>query len=245
LQINANTHDATNSTRYYRWAYEEAWRYHSEINSGLIVKNGAITFRAPDEMYYYCYAGDKSSHIVLASSEKLSEDVISESPVTLVPPTSEKLQIKYSILLKQYALTKEAYQFWENIKKNTEQLGSIFDAQPSQLKGNIHSVTKPDEPVIGYMSITNVQTKRIFIPASAFPDTYNVPLTSCENKPYLLFNPVSGENDVQFYIIQLGLIPTQTIVSNTGMLIGYKASTVECTDCRVRGTLQAPDFWEF
>jgi hypothetical protein len=244
LQINSNTHDATNSTLYYRWAYDEAWKFHSEINSGLILKNGIITSRGANEMYYYCYTGDRSSNIILASSEKLQQDVIFQNPVILIPPNSEKLVIKYSIRLKQYALTKEAYEFWQNLRKNTEQLGSIFDAQPSQLIGNVHSITNPTEPVIGYVSVTNMQSKRIFVSNSILPDTWHVGITGCENNIYLFTNPNTHQNEVQMYIENGDLVPTASVLDNQGVLIGYTASTVACTDCRVRGHLDAPDFWQ-
>lgn len=244
LQINVNAHDAANVTRYYRWAYEEAWKFHAHYNSGLVVKNGEIVPRREDEMIYYCYRGDKSSNIVLASSEKLTQDVIFDHPIILIPPSSEKLVIKYSILLKQYALTKEAYEFWENIRKNTEQLGSIFDAQPSQLKGNIHGITNPTETVIGYVSVSTVQTKRIFIDNNLFPNTWYVPDDGkCEKSAYRLDN--DGENDVDLFIIKGGLIPIASIISPfTGKIVAYEASTVECTDCRLKGTVNVPDFWQ-
>jgi len=244
LQINLNAHDATNSTRYYRMAYEEAWKFHAHYNSGLAVKNGEIVPRREDEMIYYCYRGDKSANIVLASSEKLTQDVIFDHPIILIPPSSEKLTIKYSILVKQYALTKEAYQFWENIRKNTEQLGSIFDAQPSQLKGNIHNVTHPDEPVIGFVSTSTVQTKRIFIDNSLFPNTWYVPDEGkCEKNAYRLDN--DGENDVDLFIIKGGLIPIAAIISPfTRKIVAYEASTIECTDCRLKGTVNVPGFWQ-
>jgi len=244
LQINSSTHDVTNNARYYRWAYEEAWKFHAAVNSGLIVKNGKITFRAANEMYYYCYAGDKSSNIVLASSEKLSQDVISQNPVTLIPRNSEKLEIKYSIRLKQYALTKGAYAFWENLRKNTEQLGSIFDAQPSQLVGNIHSISNPAEPVVGYVSVTNMQSRRIFISKNVLPDEWNIDLTGCENNAYLFANPNTRQDDVALFILKGGLVPTSSVLDSLGQLIGYRASTVECTDCRVRGNINAPVFWQ-
>ena len=49
------------------------------------------------------------------------------------------------------------------MKKNTESLGTIFDAQPSEIKGNIYSASDPAEPVIGYISATTIEEKRIFI----------------------------------------------------------------------------------
>ncbi|WDF78055.1 DUF4249 domain-containing protein [Mucilaginibacter sp. KACC 22773] len=245
LQINSNTHDVTNNTRYYRWAYEETWRFHARFNSGLIVKNGEVVFRGNDEQIYYCYAGDKSSNIVLASSSKLLQDVISQNPVTLIQSNSEKLGIRYSILLKQYALTKEGYAFWENIKKNSEQLGSIFDPQPSEIKGNIHNVTNPAEPVVGYLSVTNVQTKRIFISNNDLPLTWQPQVDAfCQIDSVLFANPHNGANDVQNQIVNGGLIPISTISKDGFHVIGYTASTVECTDCRVRGQVTAPPFWK-
>ncbi|WP_295718518.1 DUF4249 domain-containing protein [Mucilaginibacter sp.] len=245
LQVNVNTHNPANSTRYYRWAYEEAWQFHAQRNSESIVKGTDIVPRKPEEQIYYCFAGDKSSNIVLGSTEKLQQDIISQIPITIISPRSEKLQIKYSILLKQYAVTKEEYQFWENIKKNTEQLGSIFDAQPSQLKGNIHGITNPAEPVIGYIGVTNTQTKRIFITNNRFPDNYYpVYADECEVISAFFINALTGANDVDFFIFRLGYIPVSPIISPRGVTIGYKAAPIECVDCRLRGHIDAPDFWE-
>lgn len=247
VQIYLNTHDASNGSRYYRWNYEETWRFHSKYQSAYMVDqvNKKVVFRPPSESNYYCFAGDKSSTIVIGSSAKLSQDVIYQQPVTTIAPTSEKIEMRYSIFLKQYALTKEAYQFWENMKKNTEQLGSIFDAQPSQLTGNIHNVKDPSEPVIGYISITNVQSKRVFI------DNADIPLYQTTVYPYncgppdsaLFFNPKTKSNDVLNIIINGTGIPI-TEISQKNSTIGYTYSSIECTDCRIRGRVQAPSFWK-
>jgi hypothetical protein len=49
----------------------------------------------------------------------------------------------------QYALTKDQYDYWTELKKNSEQLGTLFDAQPSQLNSNIHSM-EIHRLVLGY-----------------------------------------------------------------------------------------------
>ena len=61
------------------------------------------------------------------------------------------------------------------MKKNTEQTGSLFDPQPSQLSGNIHCLTDPNELVIGYVEITQEQTQRIFISSSEVSDWHYDP----------------------------------------------------------------------
>ena len=245
LQIYANTHDATNNTRYYRWDYSEAWRFHAKFQSSFIVDGGAVRIRRADESIYYCYASDKSSNIMLGSSEKLTQDVIFQTPINTITSNSEKLELRYSILLKQYALTKAGYQFWENLKKNTEQLGSIFDAQPTQLQGNIHSVSDPTEPVIGYVSVTNVQSKRIYINKGQLPNDW------IEEYPYncgmipdsaFFSHPKTNYNDVLYFIIQGGGIPIDAIYGPFGLL-GYTYSSPECADCTIRGKAKKPAFW--
>jgi hypothetical protein len=86
-----------------------------------------------------------------------------EAPIHFIGNGDERLAVRYSILVRQYALDKEGYEFYELMKKNTESLGTIFDAQPSQIKGNISSVADPTEPVIGYITASTVEEKRFFI----------------------------------------------------------------------------------
>jgi hypothetical protein len=247
LQIYVNTHDATNNTRYYRWDYAETWRFHSKFQSSSIVDpiTKTIRGRGANENIYYCFANDNSSNIVLGSSAKLAQDVIFQGPITTIASNSEKLEIRYSILLKQYALTKDGYQFWENLKKNTEQLGSIFDAQPSQLTGNIHCITNPAEPVIGYVSVTNTQSKRIFIDNSQLPQTWveKYPYDCIAPDSALYFNPRTSQNDVLAYIINGNGIPI-TVIAPMGTILGYTYSSAACTDCTIRGKVQQPAFWK-
>jgi hypothetical protein len=89
--------------------------------------------------------------------------MISHQPVATIPQNDEKISKRYSILVRQYALTKEAYQFHQILQRNTQQTGSLFDPQPSQLSTNLHCLTNPDQPVIGFISASSVEEKIIFI----------------------------------------------------------------------------------
>ena len=247
IELYVNTHDPGNNTRYYRWSYDETWQFHAKFLSVYIVDKNTqqLLLRTPEQYDYTCFAGDKSSTIVLGSSIKLSQDVIFQAPVTTIDATSEKIEKRYTILLKQYALTKEAYQFWENLKKNTEQLGSIFDAQPSQLTGNIHNFKDPAEPVIRYVSATNVQLKRVFI------DNLDLPRAWTAKYPYdcgppdsnFFADPHTMTNTVLSNIIGGGATPVDAIYKQ-GALLGFTSSTIPCTDCTIRGVLKAPSFWK-
>ncbi len=244
LQIYANTHDPKNNTRYYRWDFTETWKFHSRFPSNYVTNGNAIVSRRADQMVYYCFTSDVSSNIILGSSEKLQQDVIYQNPITTIVSTSEKIENKYSILLKQYALTKDAYLYWQNLKKNTEQLGSIFDAQPSTTSGNIHNAADPSEPVIGFISATNVKSKRVFISKDALPTSWQPasPYNCEQDSTYFNYY---GQNQVALFLIPIGstAIPTSEISTNSG-IVGYLSSAIECVDCTIRGTTKQPIFWK-
>jgi len=230
LQLYVNTHDVNSNSRYYRWDYDETWSFHSKFSS-LYISNGVkIVLRQPNQLRTFCYASDVSSNIVLGSSAKLQQNVLYQAPITFIKSTSEKIESEYSILLRQYALTPDAYNFWTSLRKNTEELGSIFDALPSQLPGNIHCVTNPAEPVIGYMSVSTVQSKRIFIYNSKLPNWAPLYPYDCQIYP-------TGSQGPGFLIPQ----PNNFVpMSLDGSLYTFSV----CADCTVRGTQVTPPFFK-
>jgi len=64
------------------------------------------------------------------------------------------------------------FKFWQNLKKNTEQLGSIFDPSPSTTLGNMHCLSNPKEAALGFISVSTATTKRIFFAGRSLPYHY-------------------------------------------------------------------------
>jgi hypothetical protein len=256
LTIYANAHDATNSTRYYRWEYGETWEFRAQLTSDYISDGTQIVPRTAAQQYpAQCWQSDASADIVLSSTKQLTQDLVYQAPIVVIPSTSEKISVEYSVLVKQYALTEDAYTFWQQTKKNTEQLGSIFDALPSQINGNIHCVTNPSEPVFGYLSITNIQSKRIFIHYSELPRWQETYPFACgldffpTNPPACCghyFCPIpDGFISFQCTLVQNGLVPPgSTEIPSSAASGGYGATYKECLDCSLRGTKVKPSFWK-
>jgi len=247
LQIYLNAHDATNKTKYYRWDYDETWQFHALYESSFISNGTDIVPRTAAQMKYFCFSNDTSSTILLGSTAKLTQDVVFQNPITQIAPTSEKIETRYSINVRQYALSGDAFSFWTNLKKNTEQLGSIFDAQPSNLAGNIHNVTNASEPVIGYISVSTVSSKRIFIdngqlPYAWLPDyPYNCSLDS-----QWYCHPKTCNNDVAQTLLPPGSgeFPVFPFYKGGSGPAGYMSSQLACIDCTIRGTTKQPAFWK-
>jgi len=238
IQIYANTHDPTNSVKYYRWDYNENWEFYAKYISYWKADGSIIRIRQANENITVCYTNDISSDIVLGTSAKLQQDVIYQNPIVYIPHTSEKLEDDYTILVREYALTADAYNFWVSLKKNTEQLGSIFDAQPSQITGNIHCVTSPSEPVIGYISVSTVTSKRIYISNAQLPAwvaTY----------PYNCQQETTDDAYDTLILDSANFIPTGPPPLGTATTQSPNIySTRECVDCTIRGTKTPPAFWK-
>jgi Domain of unknown function (DUF4249) len=165
MHVFVNTHDPTNNTRYFRWRYSETWEYQSARSSTYIYlpQDSTTVPRDPSQDVSTCWIGDQSTNLLLGSSVQLSQDIIYDQLLTLIPPGTQKLSVEYSILVYQYALTSGSYSFFQLLQQTTEQLGSLFDMQPSELTGNIHNVANRNEPVLGYISASTLQQQRIFI----------------------------------------------------------------------------------
>ena len=254
VQINVNTHDASNSSRYYRWDYYETWIIHAKYQSQFILQTqpkDTIVYRDPSQQIFKCWNSGQSSDIVLASTAKLSQDILINSPITSITSTSEKLTERYSILVKQYALTKEAFDYYQLLRKNTEQLGGIFSPQPSSLTGNVHCLTVPSETVIGYISAGSVTKQRIYINSYGLPPgplwIPKMPYDQCTLDTFLYaFYPRGSRvpiNQVAAYLYTGYAIPVNVIAQPGQPPVGYTGSIGACVDCTLRGTNRKPDFW--
>jgi hypothetical protein len=68
-------------------------------------------------------------------------------PVAFIPHFSNDY---YLIHIHQYSLTEEAYRFWDALKQQSTNVGSVFDPQSARIKGNLFYIDDTQEPVLGY-----------------------------------------------------------------------------------------------
>jgi hypothetical protein len=250
VTIYANAHNPNNNTWYYRWDYQETWAFHSPFKS-LFMTNGQTIVPRPFSAQFpeRCWGKANSNSIVLSSTKKLVSDVVYQAPIAYIDGLSEKFSDRYSILLKQYGLSEDAFRFWQQLQKNTEKIGSIFDAQPSEIKGNIHCITNAAEQVLGYITFTNIQTKRIYINATDLPISYTIernPRCYLDSVPII---PIPGHPQPNvgetLAPIASEFVPiNEILIGIPRFLWGYTAVVRSCVDCTLRGTKIQPSFWK-
>jgi hypothetical protein len=233
VTIFLTTHDASKNSQYYRWEFTETWEHQAKHYSWIKYQNHSLVLRTRDEQIFKCWKTDSSSNILLGSSVKLQEDLISQKPIQFISQGGGKLGYNYSIIVRQYALSKSAYEYWDNLKKNTELRGSLFDPQPSQVGSNMHCTTDPAEPVLGFVSAGAASTKRIFINSIDLAYWYYVYPFVCETPFVVPF----GEID-SYFSDSLLYVPLDN------GFFGVDATSIECGDCRYTGGVNVkPDFF--
>ena len=243
VNIFVSTDDPTGKSKFYSWTYKETWEYLSAYQSTIdYLPPNTVVNREQD--IYRCYQLDiPSQKISIASSQGLLQDKISEYSLLHIPWASERTSIKYSIQVIQRVISKEEYEYLLQLQKNTESSGTLFDPLPSQIVGNIRSLSEMQKPVLGYFDVGSTTEKRIFIPSSKLSRSatnYDSPFKNCSYDTLLLEN-VSNFIDISKSKLLIGPISQ---LMGPG-IIGYSFSTIDCVDCRsAGGVLNKPDFWD-
>lgn len=223
--ISVSTHDPDNQSSYYRWLYEENWEIRSELFAQAGYINGEFTLFSLQTPLntYYCWGKSGSKKQSLASSDKLSENVISNKRLIEIPCSHDKLSILYHVEVKQIQIRKEAYDYFSNLQKNVEQTGSIFAPVPSEMKGNINCITNPELPVIGFIEVATITSEELFIPENG--KFYEPPFFDC-------LRTITSD-------------PTQGFPIYTYSPPEVSYATHRCVDCRTRenASKNKPDFW--
>ena len=249
LLTQGNEHDSS----HYLWTYEEDWEFHAPVDikgvSGIPFYDKNIYqqgFSDGYNPYYYCWGHNTSAYIHIYSTENLETNLVNIELVE-IPADDIRISYIYSILVKQWSLSNEAYRYYRALEQYVEESSGLFAPMPSELKGNISCVSNPDVNVQGYVLASTLQTKRIFVYNSDFTKVYPQYDGGCSWKtPDLSDNNWShiwGES------IKKGAIAITTNgYYQPSLNPNYGESTLysrECVDCRaVEGaTKKRPDFW--
>ena len=253
-----NSYEDEPQKYYFKWDVEETWQIRSPFATilkftttgvGDSLKVG-LEYANPvnhsvDESVRICWQSRISRDINIGTTQQLTSSKI-QLPVKVLQRSSIELGETYSMLVKQYALSADGYDFYRRMKKNTESLGSIFDAQPTEITGNIQCVSHPGELVVGFVEFSELEEKRIFVRSSDLPGTpfdQNCTAFGAQNSLYIY--PFENSPEVRLYAYKtLELFPTKPVRLSAGSLpLTFEAQNKYCVDCTLRGTNVKPSFW--
>ena len=233
IDIMVSTHDFGNETLYCLWSFKEDWEIRSPYSTHLRYEPDSdklIPQSLLGDNRYYCWASDSSRSLLLASTDKLEYATIKNQKIHRLEPPDSRYSYLYSIEVSQYNLNREAAFYYDNLRRNRDEVGGLFAPQPSEKPGNIRCLSDADEIVIGYIAVSKKATTRIFIPMAELYLNY------LEDQPF------NCENSIDF---PQG--PKYAYNSSFGFGFyndPYAYKSLPCVDCTRRGgTKTKPDFW--
>ncbi|UMB52674.1 DUF4249 domain-containing protein [Lutibacter sp. A64] len=254
ISIQVSSYNANGDARYYRYEFEETYKiitpYWSAYDAVVIsdVPPFKVDFVPRTKEEKTCYNTIFSEGIIQTETNSFVEDRVSKFPVRFISKDDFIITNRYSILLKQYVQSIEAYTFY-NILNNLSGSESLFSQnQPGFFSGNISSDENSEEKVIGFFEVASVATKRIFVNPREIIETSPPYISNCELVAPLLVDG-SGNSSPLIDAIKAGTLKFFQVnggkFSPVDPIPGgpYQMVPVPCSDCTVLGTNVKPDFW--
>ena len=245
--------------QYLRWDYEEVWKFKVPFPKTF---NYILNVDYPNEPSFspykdvkeFCWKSSKSQEILIYSDYSGFGGAIKKEPIYFIPSDkSDRLTVQYSILVKQYSISKEEYDFWNNLKKVNVAGGDIFARQPFTVISNIHNINNPKERVLGYFQVSAVKQKRSYLTIGQFADmhlpNYHSSCVQWVKEPKDYPNPFNQPpptwddlytifcRNSDFYFIEPVYNP------GTFELVKMVFARPECANCELTGTRAKPEFW--
>jgi hypothetical protein len=269
--------NVSDDPKFYRYQYEETYKIIAPWYSPfeLVVLNNDFPYpeelfleypnvdalldfffelRPREEQEQVCYNTLKSNTILISSTEELIENDSETFRVRFLGRDNPEIRHRYSILVKQYGQSREAYTFYKTLKEFSSSENVFSQVQTGFLEGNVFSTTSQNEKVIGFFEVASYDEQRVYF---NFEDLF-----AGESKPpYFIscdesFTPIFLQEDPTHNIINSPVIEALTSASTQ---IYFDTTDDEspspfanrpfelvlrpCGDCTVYGENSAPNFW--
>ena len=240
VRFNLSLH-SEDGEQYFRWYYDEDWEYKSLYEAKV---EYVVDLSDPEDPGYmipmgwrgthYCWVTGSSTSLMFTTTRDLDSDRVTEKNFYRVSCQDYRLSILYAMNVKVESLTADCFDYWKNIKTNSDNVGDLFAPIPSEMRGNVYNLADRDEMVFGYVNVSGLAQKRIFVDNGKtgyyvsnprIPEEYwQIPLLYDQWRRYYVYK--------QYLPVSKGEGPE------------YYWAPKRCVDCRLQGgTKNRPDFW--
>ena len=224
------------SGRFLRWEMEETFEVRNPDYETQMYGKDKQWYDITSELKWLtCWLYRDIHEIFTRDLKNVNGTSYSRLPLNFVSGTTWKLHHRYSLLVRQYSHSEDAYWYWNELAKNVQSGGTLFDAQPALTPSNICNLEECEELVIGYFSISGAVEKRVFVGIVPGLEVYRDPYF-CRPGVFPRFLWRYPLDKLPFYVAQANVMGV------------YENGEVkdECVDCRLykNSTSEKPEFWE-
>lgn len=247
IQVLVDSKAGSGDANFFRYEYEEAYKIVTPAYSPYDMVFSNVTNDGTDYTINFvlksvdgsvCYGTNNSTNIILTSSNSSTENKVLSFPLRFIPIDDAKIGNRYSILVKQYVQSAEAYNFYKVLRDLGTDASVLVDNQPGFVQGNMFSQHDPNEKVIGFFDVSSVTvSNRLYFNYEDFeldPPPY---FYDCN---YLDLNTVEPRSKFMLYDkVQYGGLKFYS--ENNGI---YTIVSRNCGDCTAFASNIRPEFWE-
>lgn len=233
IQFYVDLDGKNTDSHFYRWEAFETWEYHSDYPIEWYYDGQLHHISPPNYSRMICWLTLMVRNIFTISTTTLIENKYKLYPLNFVDNQTARLVYGYSLLVKQYAISEAAYNYWNFLSINSVEVGGLYERQPMAIKGNLHNLTHPDQVVLGFFGASSVKSKRIFVS--------DVPNLKIEYPSPCGITPLSPYGFRDTY-------PSDYPIYLVGDHNGWQPFILGkyCVDClRSFGKNVKPDFWPY
>jgi len=261
------------ASRYYIYSFEETWEALAGHSRDIIIKP-VFTFdkdRNPINIDFetkfegnttHCWPYKKTEGLRTLTTEGLASNQLVNLPIFSVSLESPKFLFKYSVLINQYAISKEVHHFFSMLEDFSENSGFLYDTQPGYVEGNIHNKSTPEDKVIGIFYAARRNSFRNIISYNdlsydmrtivarnhpscdyqSYPAQGGFPTSNIPNET--LTEALTVLNDSLLYSEGLYILDYDKFEEDGESYISMQLVKLLCADCRVSGSNIKPDWWD-
>ncbi len=238
VQIFVDVTGATEGVSF-RYEYEETYEIRVPYPSLYSWDSDSQTYSLRDPMIGTCYKTNKSTNLLLGSTASVTGNDLLEFPIRFLNQQEPELRSVYSIFITQFTISEKAYQFYRDLQENNESAGGLFDRQKGTSVGNLTVINNRELAVLGYFETAGVVQERTFFRPDSFRvDGFSVP-RNLECATQIALDTASIGEFPEYFTRNPNFNIVNFIVQGVALTAFEK-----CTDCRLFGDLQKPDFWE-
>jgi len=219
---------------YLGFLYEETWEFHSDFYPDYYVKPGEWAYQQYQDPYpyYWCWRSVTPPQITLLDYSTFSGGQVDKFPIKSFARSDSRNHKRYSINVKAFALSREAYQFNKQVQEMSEIGGDLFTPDPGGLPTNLVCESDPGRKVMGLVLAGKVTSKRAYLDSRFLKRV----------SPMADFVKVSQEEMPKYYE-EMNYRPVIMAAFDDGADVGWLPH--RCINCiEAGGTQERPDFWE-
>lgn len=221
--------------RNYRWKMEETWEYHAPYPIQYIFQDSVLDLGEESDSLMVCWRTREIKSIRTLTTSQITGNRVEGIPLNYVSNQSNRLKVRYSLLLRQYALSTQAFQYWNQLQNQSSEGGGLYETQPVRIEGNVYNPSDPEERVLGNFNVSAMKEKRIFLN---------------ERFHFLIQDyPCTPQPIEEVYPDGMGEIPESAypvyLIATSELGPPWLMADDVCFDCtQGGGTTDPPDFWE-